>query len=137
MAIPSRPLSQDPVSQQLWNISKQMEQLIAQVGAVVKNTAPSTTTTTTTQAPSLFSGNVKFHPDAAGACSGIGASVIAVTGDAATFCNSTALSGAGIATGLPTGMTFRASAVGDNQVYNVIRNEGSTVVVTSACTTCP
>ena len=51
MAIPSRPLSQDPVSQQLWNISKQMEQLIAQVGAVVKNTAPLTTTTTTTVAP--------------------------------------------------------------------------------------
>ena len=50
MAIPSRPIGQDPVSQQLWNISKQMEQLIAQVGAVVKNTAP-TTTSTTTAAP--------------------------------------------------------------------------------------
>lgn len=48
MAIPSRPTGQDPVSQQLWNISKQMEQLIAQVGAVVKNTTPPTTTTTTT-----------------------------------------------------------------------------------------
>jgi len=51
MAIPSRPIGQDPQSQLLWNISKQMEQLIAQVGAVVKNTAPSTTTTTTTAAP--------------------------------------------------------------------------------------
>jgi hypothetical protein len=51
MAIPSKPIGQDPVSQQLWNISKQMEQLIAQVGAVVKNTAPLTTTTTTTAAP--------------------------------------------------------------------------------------
>jgi len=40
MAIPSRPIGQDPQSQLLWNISKQMEQLIAQVGAVVKNTAP-------------------------------------------------------------------------------------------------
>jgi hypothetical protein len=48
MAIPSRPIGQDPVSQQLWNISKQMEQLIGQVGAVVRNTAGLTTTTTTT-----------------------------------------------------------------------------------------
>lgn len=51
MAIPSRPIGQDPQSQLLWNISKQMEQLIAQVGAVVKNTAGPTTTTTTTAAP--------------------------------------------------------------------------------------
>lgn len=48
MAIPSRPIGQDPVSQQLWNISKQMEQLIGQVGAVVRNTAGLTTSTTTT-----------------------------------------------------------------------------------------
>ncbi len=48
MAIPSRPTGQDPVSQQLWNISKQMEQLIGQVGAVVRNTAGLTTTTSTT-----------------------------------------------------------------------------------------
>jgi len=46
MAIPARPIGQDPQSQLLWNISKQMEQLIGQVGAVV--TALSTTTTTTT-----------------------------------------------------------------------------------------
>jgi len=50
MAIPSRPIGQDPQSQLLWNISKQMEQLIGQVGAVVKNTAGLTTTTTTTTA---------------------------------------------------------------------------------------
>lgn len=50
MAIPSRPIGQDPVSQQLWNISKQLEQLLGQVGAVVKNTAALTTTTTTTTA---------------------------------------------------------------------------------------
>jgi len=48
MAIPSRPIGQDPQSQLLWNISKQMEQLIGQVGAVVRNTAGLTTTTTTT-----------------------------------------------------------------------------------------
>lgn len=48
MAIPSRPIGQDPQSQLLWNISKQMEQLIAQVGAVVRNTSGPTTTTTTT-----------------------------------------------------------------------------------------
>ena len=48
MAIPARPLSQDPQSQLLWNISLQLEQLIGQVGAVVKNTAGLTTTTTTT-----------------------------------------------------------------------------------------
>lgn len=48
MAIPSRPLSQDPQSQLLWNISFQLEQLLGQVGAVVKNTAGLTTTTTST-----------------------------------------------------------------------------------------
>ena len=37
-----------PEAELLWNISKQMEQLIGQVGAVVKNTAGLTTTTTTT-----------------------------------------------------------------------------------------
>lgn len=47
MAIPAKPIGQDPVSQQLWKISKQMEQLIGQVHAVVVNTAPTTTTTTT------------------------------------------------------------------------------------------
>ena len=45
MAIPSRPLSQDPQSQLLWNISKQLEQLIGLVGNLT------TTTTTTTVAP--------------------------------------------------------------------------------------
>jgi hypothetical protein len=50
MAIPSRPIGQDPQSQLLWNISKQMEQLLGQIGAVVKNTSALTTTTTTTTA---------------------------------------------------------------------------------------
>jgi hypothetical protein len=50
MAIPSRPIGQDPQSQLLWNISKQMEQLIGQVGALVQLSTPSTTTTTTTVA---------------------------------------------------------------------------------------
>lgn len=45
MAIPARPLSQDPQSQLLWNISKQLEQLIGLVGKL------GTTTTTTTAAP--------------------------------------------------------------------------------------
>lgn len=47
MAIPSRPLSQDPQSQLLWNISKQLEQLIGLVGKI----ANTTTTTTTTSLP--------------------------------------------------------------------------------------
>jgi hypothetical protein len=51
MAISSRPIGQDPVSQQLWNISKQMEQLIGQVGALVQLSTPTTTTTTSTVAP--------------------------------------------------------------------------------------
>lgn len=46
MAIPSRPIGQGPEAELLWNISKQMEQLIGAVGAL----AP-TTTTTTTAAP--------------------------------------------------------------------------------------
>jgi len=46
MAIPSRPLSQDPQSQLLWNISKQLQQLIGLVGKIAN-----TTTTTTTSAP--------------------------------------------------------------------------------------
>jgi hypothetical protein len=45
MAIPSRPIGQDPVSQQLWNISKQLEILIKVVSQ--GNTYPTTTTTTT------------------------------------------------------------------------------------------
>ena len=48
MAISARPIGQDPVSQQLWNISKQMEQLIGQVGALVQLSTPTTTTTTST-----------------------------------------------------------------------------------------
>jgi hypothetical protein len=48
MAIPSRPLSQDPQSQLLWNISKQLEQLIGVVSKLV--TYPTTTTTSTTTA---------------------------------------------------------------------------------------
>jgi len=50
MAIPARPIGQGPEAELLWNISKQMEQLIGQVGAVVANTAGLTTTTTTTTA---------------------------------------------------------------------------------------
>jgi len=46
MAIPSRPLSQDPQSQLLWNISKQLQQLIGIVGTIAN--ASTTTTTTTT-----------------------------------------------------------------------------------------
>jgi len=48
MAIPSRPIGQGPVADLLWNISKQLEQLIGQVAATNTNT---TTTTTTTAAP--------------------------------------------------------------------------------------
>jgi hypothetical protein len=53
MAIPSRPLSQDPQSQLLWNISKQLDQLIGIVGTIANSTTttttvPPTTTTTTT-----------------------------------------------------------------------------------------
>ena len=51
MAIPSRPVSQDPQSQLLWNISKQLQQLLGIMGQIAANTAPSTTTTTTTVAP--------------------------------------------------------------------------------------
>lgn len=50
MAIPAKPIGQDPQSLLLWNISKQMEQLIGQVGALVRLSTP-TTTTTTTAAP--------------------------------------------------------------------------------------
>jgi hypothetical protein len=58
MAIPARPIGQGPVAELLWNISKQLEQLIGQVAATNTNTtttttttAPPTTTTTTTPAP--------------------------------------------------------------------------------------
>jgi len=47
--IPSRPIGQDPVSQQLWRISKQLEQLIGIAGKIANNgTTTSTSTTTTT-----------------------------------------------------------------------------------------
>jgi hypothetical protein len=48
MAIPARPIGQGPEAELLWNISKQLEQLIGQVGAVVRNTETTTTTTTAT-----------------------------------------------------------------------------------------
>ncbi len=56
MPIPSRPIGQDPVSQQLWRISKQMEQLIGLVGKIANpttttTTSTSTSTTTTTAIP--------------------------------------------------------------------------------------
>lgn len=55
MAIPSRPVGQDPQSQLLWNISKQMEQLIGQVGALVRLSTPSTSTTTSSTSTSTSS----------------------------------------------------------------------------------
>lgn len=59
MPIPSRPIGQDPVSQQLWRISKQLEQLLGIAGQIAANgtttttstsTSTSTTTSTTTTA---------------------------------------------------------------------------------------
>jgi hypothetical protein len=50
MGIPNRPLGQDPVSQQLWYISKQLEQLLGVAGQIMNN-GTTTTTTTTTAAP--------------------------------------------------------------------------------------
>ena len=44
MSIPARPTGQDPQSQLLWQISKQLEYLTKVTG----NTGSSTTTTTTT-----------------------------------------------------------------------------------------
>jgi hypothetical protein len=47
MPIPSKPLGQDPVSQQLWYISKQLEQLIGIAGKIMNNGTTTTSTTTT------------------------------------------------------------------------------------------
>ena len=47
MAIPSRQIGWSTTDNLLWEISKQLEALIGQVGAVVKNTQTTTTTTTT------------------------------------------------------------------------------------------
>ena len=47
MAISSRPIGQDPQSQLLWEISKQLERLIQVMGKLL----PSSTTTTTTTHP--------------------------------------------------------------------------------------
>jgi hypothetical protein len=51
MAIPSQQIGQDPQSKLLWQISKQLEQLLGVMGAIAANTTPITTTTTTTVAP--------------------------------------------------------------------------------------
>ena len=48
MPIPSKPIGQDPQSQLLWNISKQLETLIK---VVSKGNIYTTTTSTTTIAP--------------------------------------------------------------------------------------
>jgi len=49
MAIPSRSIGQDPQSQLLWNISKQLEKLTQIMGQLLPTST--TTTTTTTAAP--------------------------------------------------------------------------------------
>ena len=46
--IPSKPLGQDPVSQQLWYISKQLEQLIGITGRIAGSTSTTTSTSTST-----------------------------------------------------------------------------------------
>jgi len=45
MAIPSRPIGQDPISQQLWYISKQLERLAGILSTRIVTTTTSTTTT--------------------------------------------------------------------------------------------
>lgn len=49
MAIPSRPIGQDPQSQMLWYIAKELEQIKGLMGALVNQ--GTTTTTTTTAVP--------------------------------------------------------------------------------------
>ena len=46
MAIPSRPIGQDPQSQMLWYIAKELEQIKGLLGKIVSNTVTTTTTTT-------------------------------------------------------------------------------------------
>lgn len=52
MAIPSRPIGQDPASQQLWRISKQLEQIIGLIGNSITTTTSTTTTSTTSTSTS-------------------------------------------------------------------------------------
>lgn len=47
MTIPSRPIGQDPQSQLLWNISKQLERLIQIMGQLLPDATTTTTTTST------------------------------------------------------------------------------------------
>jgi hypothetical protein len=49
--IPSRPIGQDPQSQMLWYIAKELEQIKGLLGKIVNNINSSTTTTTTTTHP--------------------------------------------------------------------------------------
>lgn len=51
MGVPSKPIGQDPQSQMLWIIAKQLEQLIGVVSKLTTTTTSTTTTTTTTIAP--------------------------------------------------------------------------------------
>jgi len=48
MSIPARPIGQDPQSQMLWYIAKELEQIKGLLGKITTNTNPTTTTTTTT-----------------------------------------------------------------------------------------
>jgi hypothetical protein len=50
MTIPAQQIGGSQESKLLWNISKQLEQLIGIMGKIANNTAPVTTTTTTTTA---------------------------------------------------------------------------------------
>ncbi len=51
MAIQANQIGNDPQSKLLWQISKQLEQVLGVLGHIANNTAPATTTTTTTAAP--------------------------------------------------------------------------------------
>lgn len=98
MAIPSQQIGWSQRAKLLWQISKQLENLIKVAGNVQLPTttttsttvAPTTTTTTTTSA--LFSGTVVIgYGDNCQADVGS----YAVTGNGTTFCNSTELTSAG------------------------------------------
>ena len=52
MAIPSRQIGWSTTDNLLWEISKQLEALIGQVGAVARNTQTSTTSTSSTSTTS-------------------------------------------------------------------------------------
>lgn len=128
MAIPSRQIGWSTRDNLLWQISKQLENLIC-----VKSGGCGTTTTTTSEAK-VFEDLVYRAEKSSNACDRVGGGVIFVSGNGTTFCNSTILIAAGFSA-LPPGELFISY---NGQVRTANHGSGQNFITfTTGCSNCP